>query len=1033
MSSDRKPKQPEVSSPTYVTIFGGGVTGLTAAHELVERGFRVQVWEPVCDDRFPQRGCDVGGLARTQWSRAHWPEVVEATNEPVPRVGRRPYELRELTLDREEEAKGLVENPLIAVGPWRGYTHDEHWPERWEEADVFRHLAGDVQLESAGDPSRPVEITVLVREVIPYDKDGKPVREQSPLKNLIRPFIAATKRYGWKGKEVESDATAPPHAVVYEVELKDERRLRFVFLPRIEREHRNIALHHRRRPDGPVLSVKTRYEFYYRPGWGVRTQPIVSLPQRLFFKFEKGTGKLAGDPIGCGIVGETDAKKVCKEVMDTIGRSPGIEHVYVEVYEPEWSIGWNKPRVDLGRDSAAAQWLVEQFSAGASTRWESEDAVAWAFGRFDSDWERVDLACEFGGRLVDFTAVRLDQRPPGTPTEPDVVVLTFRVRERWFAGEHGYRFFPAFYHHLFDTMRRTPLLSDVGRSYTDMSQERAMGVNARSTQYAESGRSAFDNLVERPATIEGSAAKAEPSVLKRRRPQSFAEVRDVLRIVLTPREDGGLGLNDRDGQRVFLASVKYMTSCKPRREKLEDTSWANYIDLHSFAPQAQELITTFPKALVAMEAEESDTRTMGSVGTQLMLDQICDRGTRDSALDGPTSVVWLDHFRRYLEAQGVEFVHGELVSLQYLEAEKRIWPEVRCYEPRYFELDAKTATAPLLPGYFILALPGMEVGRIARKFADTWKDEAREHGDLLVAAELGRDVNENVVNPGGDFRHYAGAQFYFWEDLHWIDGHTYYPDSPWAITTVSQARRWVDRPDWEHGYRGVLSVILGRFDRPGLCGKTAWECSPEEIGMELWAQIRKGLNSGKRLPRPVFWHFDENFRWEEPTSKEEKGRWVNSHLYNIQVPGGQHRRPGDLSNERGYSTRYGVVLAGTYAKTHTRITSMEAANESARHAVNAILRDAEAIRPAIPCDIFPIEDREYPDLEWARKLDEKLHERGLPHMFDILDLDHLMKDLLRGGDEDPLNPRVFMERVLDALSSRAAPAGRRSRAQEDIR
>ena len=66
----------------WVTVLGAGITGLTAAHELATRGFRVQVVErahgsptDVVDGdqgaaRF-RRGLttpDVGGIARTQWA-----------------------------------------------------------------------------------------------------------------------------------------------------------------------------------------------------------------------------------------------------------------------------------------------------------------------------------------------------------------------------------------------------------------------------------------------------------------------------------------------------------------------------------------------------------------------------------------------------------------------------------------------------------------------------------------------------------------------------------------------------------------------------------------------------------------------------------------------------------------------------------------------------------------------------------------------------------------------------------------------------
>ena len=51
-----------------VVIFGAGVTGLSAAHELAERGFEVEVIEE-CPHPLRPWDCQVGGMARTQWSR----------------------------------------------------------------------------------------------------------------------------------------------------------------------------------------------------------------------------------------------------------------------------------------------------------------------------------------------------------------------------------------------------------------------------------------------------------------------------------------------------------------------------------------------------------------------------------------------------------------------------------------------------------------------------------------------------------------------------------------------------------------------------------------------------------------------------------------------------------------------------------------------------------------------------------------------------------------------------------------------------
>src|SRR5262245_8632257 len=61
-SPSPEPRMPEkhALNPPIVTVLGAGIAGLTAAHELVERGFLVQVVEAEEDPRCPGRPL-VGG------------------------------------------------------------------------------------------------------------------------------------------------------------------------------------------------------------------------------------------------------------------------------------------------------------------------------------------------------------------------------------------------------------------------------------------------------------------------------------------------------------------------------------------------------------------------------------------------------------------------------------------------------------------------------------------------------------------------------------------------------------------------------------------------------------------------------------------------------------------------------------------------------------------------------------------------------------------------------------------------------------
>src|SRR5580698_6115681 len=161
----------------------------------------------------------------------------------------------------------------------------------------------------------------------------------------------------------------------------------------------------------------------------------------------------------------------------------------------------------------------------------------------------------------------------------------------------------------------------------------------------------------------------------------------------------------------------------------------------------------------------------------------------------------------------------------------------------------------------------------------------------------------------------------------------------------------------------------------------AWTSEPAALVKEVWNQIKEDLPT---LPEPRHWHIDGNVSF-----KSKKKGYTNSSPYLINPPNEWAKRPGQLELpdatkkvQCGYQVEDGFVLAGTYMKTFTRLTTMEAANESARHAVNGILWDFGHSMATSYCDIWPLEDREVDDFRILKDLDEELYERGLDHFTD---------------------------------------------------
>jgi 15-cis-phytoene desaturase len=445
-------------------------------------------------------------------------------------------------------------------------------------------------------------------------------------------------------------------------------------------------------------------------------------------------------------------------------------------------------------------------------------------------------------------------------------------------GEHGFRFFPGFYRHLPDTMKRIPY---AGRN------------------------SVFENLVE-ARRIHVARARQAPIILTARVPQTIDDwvvaIHDVFK---------GIGVADEEvrffAERMFVL----MTSCRERMDtEYERIQWWTFIDAANHSAAYQILLGKgLTRSLVAVRAQEASTRTAGTTLAQLLYGMLTVSGF-DRLLNGPTTDVWLTPWVAYLSQRGVDFQSG--TTIQALHASGEGISSVTA--------ETNGQSRELTADYYISALP-VEV-------MTTLVDDAMKSlAPSLANLDKLRTAWMN------------GIQFYLAEDVPLEFGHSLYADSPWALTSISQRQFWnqvnlAESGDGKVG--GILSVAISDWETPGiLYGKPATECSAEEIEQEVWAQIKQHVNVGGaevlRDDNLLRWFLDPDVVIPNP-----RGVTVNLEPLMINISSSLQLRP-EASTEIP-----NLFLASDYVKTNTDVACMEAANEAARRAVNALLDQEES-------------------------------------------------------------------------------------------
>lgn len=472
-------------------------------------------------------------------------------------------------------------------------------------------------------------------------------------------------------------------------------------------------------------------------------------------------------------------------------------------------------------------------------------------------------------------------------------------------GEHGFRFFPSFYRHVIDTMGRIPV-ADTGTVAARLQESERMGMAERSGLFcfARHPPASFDDIAQLTSVIE-----------------SFFRRTNV---------------SERDMARFSFKMFKFMLACEERREaEYENISFWDFVDGDSYEPKFQKYIKT-PRFMVAMDPRHGSARTIGTKALQILVDFVRNGTRTDAVLDGPTSERWIEPWRDHLAAMGVRFHHGRPVTALRLDG-KRIGA-------------ARVGREWVQGDHYVLALP---LDRVQPLITDE-----------LASADPDFEGIRRLQHATSWM---SGVQFFLKNDPGICRGHIAYPDSAWALSSVSQGQFWRYPISKRYGNglaTDILSVDVSDWETVSpRTGKAARDSTADEVIEEVWSQLVDGLGDRLRREDVVHVHVDENMIFHD-------GRVENTTPLLVHPPGSWWDRPGAVSGLDN------LVFAADYVKTNTDLASMEGANEAARRAVNGILvREGSAVEP---CMLWSLEEDMGEFVEAARALDRVRFHAQMP-------------------------------------------------------
>lgn len=494
-------------------------------------------------------------------------------------------------------------------------------------------------------------------------------------------------------------------------------------------------------------------------------------------------------------------------------------------------------------------------------------------------------------------------------------------------GEHGFRFFPGFYHHVPDTMRRIPFGSNPNGVWDNL-------LEAAETKSPRTGGRA-----------DGTVFGIAPDPNETRTPDGMRRVLlDGLRSDSLPPHELAYFV-----ERIMV----FLTSCDERRfGEWEHTSWWDFVRAERMSPEYQKVLARgLTRAVVAAKERLASTRTIGNMGEAFVYNfqGRGNDGAPDRVLNAPTNEAWIDPWVALLRKLGVRFHVGQAVEALNVRRGRIVSARV---------VDRRGRRRTIYADWFVCAMPAERARRL-------WSRP------VLKADPALKQMDELFV----DWMN--GIQYYLRKPLHVVRGHMTFIDAPWALTALTQGQFWPARRfqrDYGDGRTvDCLSVDVSDWDTPGIVyGRPAKRCTGPQVAREVLEQIKLHLNDNGAdvLSDDMIgsWFLDPAIAWSRRLRRNTNGEPLL-----VNTIGTWEKRPQAATKVPN------LFLSGDYVQTNVDLATMEGANESGRAAVNALLEAAGS--KAKPAPMY----RLYvpPEFEASKRADAELYRRRQPNALDL--------------------------------------------------